>query len=685
MAMGFENTWDNILEITWFSENENNNQDIEKEEDSPKLNEDNFSDAQNLINEICNSINNEKERENIRTYLENLYKEILESTNIEKSNTSQLTSLQLEKQKEFVERVNEFREVHFLEVRNEFNEDEEKAEKILEKVEEVWLENIEEYYSISEIKRAYDELNFTYNLSRKSNFSYLATDDIRNNISELYVKLTTSENTLAWYNEALWNYSMTVSQFEKQLATETDIKEINSLMLANYFEKFWANSEALMKKIQENFSPELLQSLKEIWQKMQSNEKSSISVFLEEIWIEDKTWIAFEKIKNLDFWEKIIDDIIKLKNFSSVKTLSEASALIWSVEAENAYEHFKQNTEHRKILLEMFSSNWSEYANLSDEVKESIAISYRIEIKSEINKRLKLMEWDEASIQIMNILETITALNIEEKLKEINRLINSRNNELSEEEKVEALSSKELSTISRKAALSSIQKQEWISEEQRNILTSLYRLQIIAEEDWKKEEIDNIQNNSKDTFIWDTNGDQLENTWAIHYSQDQIESMEEYWITWTPSWKAKMETGWREYLFTDNESLNSYMSFINDIWELWFWEIWQAMPDILDNLRNKNITWEIDITEGISGREEVILYQVICKMFKIENAYSLRSVDEIKRQIKTYYPSNETIAIAGKAYWIYEDNLETKTWLTNAWFWKYWHTLSSDLDKVKIG
>jgi len=227
-------------------------------------------------------------------------------------------------------------------------------------------------FSPEEAKGALEYLNLNYDKisNRDLSFQRVGSDTIEtldgaseiNDFQEELIKIILNKNNLniQWFNNEYvmgfnskaWNYLMPINHFEAYLRKDsTDIKDINSVALKNYF--LHLEKEGTLKsKFPNLFNGEKIQDLKDIWFKdkntnisiidsITNSHKSAITKtmkrVLNSVWLDIQNITVSQDDKNQVnelLWK--IDDLNKLpneyfnddKNFENIYLISDKTKLV---------------------------------------------------------------------------------------------------------------------------------------------------------------------------------------------------------------------------------------------------------------------------------------------------------------------------------------------------------------------
>lgn len=227
-------------------------------------------------------------------------------------------------------------------------------------------------FSPEEAKGALEYLNLNYDKisNRDLSFQRVGSDTIEtldgaseiNDFQEELIKIILNKNNLniQWFNNEYvmgfnskaWNYLMPINHFEAYLRKDsTDIKDINSVALKNYF--LHLEKEGTLKsKFPNLFNGEKIQDLKDIWFKDKNTDTSIIDSItnshksaitktmkrvLNSVWLDIQNITVSQDDKNqVQKLVSKIDDLNKLpneyfyddKNFENIYLISDKTKLV---------------------------------------------------------------------------------------------------------------------------------------------------------------------------------------------------------------------------------------------------------------------------------------------------------------------------------------------------------------------
>lgn len=489
------------------------------------------------------------------------------------------------------------------------------------------------YNSISEIDNKYEARYVQTELIKiilwveKWFISWNILDKVTWEEDELYF----NNEFLQWFNNELWNYLISIKDFENELKNK-DMDDINSKALSCYFlylEKNWKlNLDWIIIWI---WSRNILR-LREIWEKWEEKDGEEIKWLhakrkLENIWILDK---INKLIENFSSWEKLIETINsnqttwqelnlwieiikenvnwirgklrndlleKYKSWTPWKDTKEFEKRLdlFINSLENLW--WVEDLKRRVWIIERFLNN----NNIDAEIKEITNTSIDLSIQS---NNLKLWEI------LKRINELNSALKELEKSWENKELINRIKVEIEKLEKLKEEKNKKSKSLKTSSSLVKKSTEKELREvaswelEVEKLIEQVSKRDVEFKEEYKeylKELWDGKKENKKETSPKENNQQWNENWNSQSYSEQFSETKDWLYSIKLESW-LEMTLTWPEFeeLKDDKDSLISLQDFyqeLNDLWLEFVWKNRNFFTKVIDKLNILNWVSELERLE----------------------------------------------------------------------------------------
>lgn len=489
------------------------------------------------------------------------------------------------------------------------------------------------YNSISEIDNKYEARYVQTELIKiilwveKWFISWNILDKVTWEEDELYF----NNEFLQWFNNELWNYLISIKDFENELKNK-DMDDINSKALSCYFlylEKNWKlNLDWIIIWI---WSRNILR-LREIWEKWEEKDGEEIKWLhakrkLENIWILDK---INKLIENFSSWEKLIETINsnqttwqelnlwieiikenvnwirgklrndlleKYKSWTPWKDTKEFEKRLdlFINSLENLW--WVEDLKRRVWIIERFLNN----NNIDAEIKEITNTSIDLSIQS---NTLKLWEI------LKRINELNSALKELEKSWENKELINRIKVEIEKLEKLKEEINKKSKSLKTSSSLVKKSTEKELREiaswelEVEKLIERVSKRDVEFKEEYKeylKELWDGKKENKKETSPKENTQQWNENWNSQSYSEQFIQTENWLYSIKLESWLEMILT-WPEFeeLKDDKDSLISLQDFyqeLNDLWLEFVWKNRNFFTKVIDKLNILNWVGEVERLE----------------------------------------------------------------------------------------
>lgn len=467
------------------------------------------------------------------------------------------------------------------------------------------------YSTINELDDQYEVRKFQEKLSEKI----------------FWVEKQFNNEFVQWFNNERWNYIVKITNFE-QILSWNNIKDVNSLALANYIKHLNAKWEATPEKILNKFGQWNLEQLSQLWE---WNKDTIVQKELNKLWL----WSIIETIKMFSSTE----------NFLNWVSWLEKNGKLW----ELAIKYLERN---REAITKKFSDYLKktidkDFPNKSPKEKEAILKSIMWEFEW-VKNSTDLTKIAEKIIQVkekykLNSLSWKDVANQVQELWKTNNRIDETNNDIKITQEKEALAiatkNNDLEWINRHTQRirtlewkrSSYKKREvqfatnaailkridektitqiWTWEKKlEDIVTELRKNDKSFDDELKKYE--NIEKSleKSSTSISKENDSKIE-VKTFTYENGETFEYSKSWNSYnikTEMWSIDISSDEFAIITKNEKAKENLVKFKQTLSDLWLWKIWKYRIELFTAIGNKIGRW-FQLNDDYLNENETFLF-----------------------------------------------------------------------------